>query len=364
MQSLTFEELQLLFRTKIIESDSNLNDFRPGSVLETLCRSISYIAYQQHEALKSLEQNLFLDTAKGESLDRIGEAFNIFRKQGRKAYGSVLITAFNAKEPIKILAEGSVLVDPVSVREYKVLSQTDISKVSLIEKKVAVQALKVGSEYNLSPGTKLLSGDYPLLNIIVGSHRTPKGEVCGNIQQGTNIEADSDYRKRILDTLLNSRYSNKQAIITALMSESLVNWVIVEVPRAGYCQVWIDSDIELSDMLLKRYLSIVEDRVPAGILVDVEQIKRINVDFEILLIPKISADLDDLGSKIKTKISSLLQSLGSNIKVELKSMIESEITKELNKDINSITVVEPTEVYSVEYGEVLRVNSFLVRYSI
>lgn len=358
---MNLKEIETLIKEQIYALDNTLSDWREGSVLTTITRGIAAANYKQYTDMYNLSKNSSIETAKGDNLDNIGKTFGIHRLPGAKAKGSVLLVSYS-KQPT--LQKGSVFTEPVSGRQYETLQDVDLSRGSLIERKVKVEALEEGVEYNLTTGTRLISGKYPELMITVGSHRTAKGELCGAIVGGVSLENDAEYRKRVVDTLLYSRHSNESSIKSALMADDLINWVIVETPRPGYCRVWVDSEHTLVDSLLDKYLDIVKERVCAGILVDVLPLTRKYVDVSLRVFSLTGVDLDDLGITIKVLLNSYLQKLPIGGQVDLTQNMAIVLLDSLRKKVQKIEVVEPTEVIELQESEVIRLGTLSIQYSI
>ncbi len=161
---------------KNIKSDLNKSE---GSILNDIVSAISLEIINNQVFFKNGFLSSFIETAKGEFLDLRCKEHGIYRKQGEKAKGEVIL---KSDEDIEI-EEGTILINEKTSLRYIIKEEARSNK------ECEIEAESIGSNYNLTKDNTLALFKY--------NSKIKEIEIIEDITGGENIESDEDLRRRL-----------------------------------------------------------------------------------------------------------------------------------------------------------------------
>ena len=187
-------------------------DKREGSFSQNLISPLSQELAKAYIRQEDLVHMAFVRNGFFNYLDLKCEEYGIHRKEGTKAVGEVI---FVGKDEV-LIENGTIL----SFNDlYFVVLNDEV--VSEGKAELVVEALEVGSQYNLLANTKLISSNK--INGITDIY------VKADMNNGTNIESDEELRDRFFETIKKSYTSGNVAHYEM--------WT-TEVNGVGLCKVY------------------------------------------------------------------------------------------------------------------------------
>lgn len=160
---------------KNIKSDLDKGE---GSILNDIVSAISLEIINNQTFFKNGFLSSFIETARGELLDLRCKEHGVYRKQGEKSKGLVIL---KSDEDIEI--EETILVNEKTSLRY-IIKEGAISN-----RQCSIEAENIGSKYNLTKdNTLVLFRDNSKIKAI---------EITEDIIGGEDIESDEDLRKRL-----------------------------------------------------------------------------------------------------------------------------------------------------------------------
>jgi hypothetical protein len=254
-----------------------LSNFSPYSNIYILYRAVAIALAEQDSLIDAMLSGFHLATATGADLDRRASDYGITRLAGNGARGWVLAKSTEAV----LLQPGALLTDPTNRYQYEVTQRAYLGVG--IEVPVYVQSTTGSSGSNLPAGTYLTSTFYPSITYVVGRYRdTSNGSPVGAIDGGSDREADTGLRARLLQHLRNRSTSNKDSIYLAVRAVPGISRVVLveHDPITGYFTVYVDSN---DSVLLTRVRAVVDTVKAAGIsyLVRAMTPTPINIDISV-----------------------------------------------------------------------------------
>ena len=157
---------------------SNL-DKSEGSITNDIVSAIAVEIINNQIFFKNGFLSSFVETAKGEFLDLRCKEHGVYRKQGEKANGIVIL---KSDEDIEI-EEGTILINEKTSLRY--IIKEDSKSNSQCE----IEAESIGSNYNLIKNNRLV--------LFKDNSKIKEIEIIEDIIGGENIESDEDLRKRL-----------------------------------------------------------------------------------------------------------------------------------------------------------------------
>lgn len=154
-------------------------DKSEGSILNDIVSAISLEIINNQVFFKNGFLSSFVETAKGEFLDLRCKEHGVYRKQGEKAKGIVIL---KSDEDIEI-EEGTILINEKTSLRY--IIKEDSKSNSPCE----IEAESIGANYNLIKNNRLV-----LFN---DNSKIKEIEIIEDIISGEDIESDEDLRKRL-----------------------------------------------------------------------------------------------------------------------------------------------------------------------
>lgn len=161
---------------KNIKSDLDKSE---GSILNDIVSVITLEIINNQVFFKNGFLSSFIETAKGEFLDLRCKEHGVYRKQGEKAKGIVIL---KSDEDIEI-EEGTILINEKTSLRY--IIKEDSKSNSQCE----IEAESIGSNYNLIKNNRLV--------LFKDNSKIKEIEIIEDIIGGENIESDEDLRKRL-----------------------------------------------------------------------------------------------------------------------------------------------------------------------
>jgi uncharacterized phage protein gp47/JayE len=357
-QPRTINQIQQSLFQYLIEQNSRLNDISPGSVLYTITRAVAGIHSEQELLLKDMSNSYFPSTATGELLDSLASNYGLTRTSGDFAKGKAALSILNPG--VELLNE--ILIDPISGLQFFIDLDTAMNLSSLTEFYLPIQAARLGKEYNLSAGTKLVIPNYPFIKAYVGSHRNDTGALCGDLKGGRANETDESFRERIIDFILNKRATTNTALTNLLIQDPAVNWVSISNPLPGYIEVWIDSSTSLTSVQKTRLTQQIKSNIAAGISFSIRQPQKQLVEINYFVNPIRGFNITELTDKIISSTNKYFNSLTINTALDTNELQES--IKEV-EGISFIRLLTPTENIIPNTAEsLIRSSNILITYDV
>lgn len=349
----TLEELHARLLSSFSVSYGGVIDNSQGSIAYTLTRAMAATLNEVNIRVSEITAGYFVATAVGAHLDDLAINYGLTRRLGLLASGHVLSLA----QEDTLIVENTVLTDIETGLQY----HTRESKNAPIfrEQLIPIQALEVGDSGNLGAGAQMVSELYPNVVFVVGTHRTPSGQICGHLKGGEDYEDDELFRRRISQTIRSVRETTPNAIRARLLQDSIVNWVSLEIPINGGLLVWVEASRTLTSRDKQRLLALLETYKAAGIQAEILQARRKNVEIEYRLPPlPPSFDLDALSQDIIAETRLYLEQIPVGAGLDPKEL-EDHIATSIDYPI---TVLRPEDVLPSSRGEVIRAIDILITY--
>jgi len=282
---------------KALRNTTTITNNSAGSTAGALLEIAATEHASIHRQLEVLERDLFLSTATGASLDRIGDLLGTTRSQATRAFdggrnvriridgttgetaSSIVVNRIptgnlvssNANEAETVSTTGFFLREGITLTANNGATYLTTEGVTFanddVEKFVPVIATGTGPTFNVSTGaltTHNISTLQPELNSITSfllvDNRMP-------ITSGELSESDDSYRFRIQNAIFRVQSSNQSAIISAAVSVPGVrNATFVPYTRGGatFTVVVESTDPIVSDGILSAVRQSVTSVTAAG----------------------------------------------------------------------------------------------------
>jgi uncharacterized phage protein gp47/JayE len=174
--------------------------------------------HELEQQLQTVLQSLQVSEAEGVELDRIGERYGIYRNPAREATGRVTFSRSTAASKDYVIQSGTTV--QTDGNNPLLFYTTETVTLSSGSKQVSADiiASETGTDYNLPQ------------NAIRSSLTVPNGvqEISNRskITGGRNEESDTEYRRRILNTLSNAESASGWNIYKTLTSKEYVRDVL------------------------------------------------------------------------------------------------------------------------------------------
>ncbi len=163
----------------------NSQTFLQKSVFKIFARVFGGSNHLLYDYIEFVKDQLFISTADGENLEKYGAEYGIFRLNGEKATGTIIVTGTNGIE----IPEDTEL-QTSSGNKYKVLTAGTINAGNV---NLNIEAKEVGTDYDELAGTILT-----FVSPITGVNTT--ATVIGDgIEGGIDEDTDEQYRTKILN---------------------------------------------------------------------------------------------------------------------------------------------------------------------
>jgi uncharacterized phage protein gp47/JayE len=354
----TINQIQQSLFQYLIEQNSKLNDISPGSVLYTLTRAVAGIHSEQELLLSELSKSYFPNTASGDLLDSLAINYGLIRIRGDFAKGKAALSA--VIPGVSLLNE--LLIDPISGLQFFIDSGGQSILQGLTELYLPIQATRIGKEYNLAAGTKLVIPNYPSVKAYVGSHRSDTGSLCGDLKKGRSDETDDSFRERIIDFILNKRATTSTVLTNLLIQDPAVSWVSISNPLPGYIEVWIDSVSSLTSAQKDRLTEQIKNNIAAGISFSIKEPQKQLVEINYLVNPIQGFNITELTERIITITNNYFNNLTINTTLDINEL--QQIVKRV-EGVSFIRLLTPTESVTPNTAEsLIRSSNILITYDV
>lgn len=312
-------------------SNSKLADFRTGSNIYSLFRSIASVISEQYVDILSYKNSIYIETASGQELDKKGMDYGINRKLGSYSRGYVLVSGMTSS-----IKEGTILTDIETKVQFEILNSIarEVEEVA-----VEVKSLNISTAANLEAGKLLYSTVFPSTKFIVGSYRNPITQVIsGGIEGGEGIETDSEYRQRIKNHILSYSKTSISSLISRVLQVKEVTKVYLQeqTPVAGYIKIYVDSTEE---RVLRNVELVANTYKAAGICVLVKSLTPVKIAININVVVRGEKSLIELETEIKRSIYSYVAKLklGEGLEREKIASVLYRID-----DIRNVNIITPS----------------------
>lgn len=219
-----------------IVNNTNISRTSPGSKVRAIAEAMSYKMGKMWRTFDLNVGQAFIDGAKGQYLDYIGDMMGVSRlgqtfasvsalDQNIKFYvDSGTFGTINGGSSINIPTGTIISTQPAAEGiRYRVLASTILSS-SDSEGYVSVQSISAGSKVNVGSGTLIY---HNFNNYSDSVNSTLKVVNEGDIIQAQDVESDTNFRFRITNQLLNLERANSTAIRLAALNVPGVADVVV-----------------------------------------------------------------------------------------------------------------------------------------
>lgn len=332
-------------RGELTRLRSEMASFLRYSNLHILFRAIASVISELEVKLQNIENESYIRTATKDYLDRRGKDYGVFRLNGTKAVGSVLV-----KGPRINLPKGIILDTPNQSIQYE--TTQSITTFEEIEMPISIISLSRSSLANLPSGTRLYTPLFPLHSFTIGKYRDGLGIPQGGLVGGSEVETDDSYRDNILRNIKGPNTGTIASILSSLRSLPFIEKVYIEEhsPVSGYFTVVTDiTDMENINQMKEL----------------INQVKPIGVSY---MIRTLSSQLVDINLKLKITSLTLTSSIDTKLKTDLRSLNSSfkpnqSLTRETISGIVlqvpgvvGLDIVSPLQDISPSSGNLLQVD--------
>lgn len=351
----TIEEAQQQYAQALADANSEIKiDKTQGSVAYTLSRGSAAVSVLQDIELKKLADSINLSTASGDQLDSFS-SFGLRRLPATRATGTVLCLS---KEESATLSPGALLTDIQSGLQFITLNTAPVT-ISFLEVPIRVQAVSVGSAYNLPAGTVLYAAGLPYFRAIVGNRHTENNEYIGSLSGGISKEDDNAFRNRIASWLLSHTTASRAVVINRLLSFPGVTRAYTYTKVGGVLEIWVDSLQTLNQSQKTELVNYIRPYTSDGIIVALSQLITVPANITLEIIPFTGSDMQSVTSRIRQVVSSFIATLEVGQHLSLTTV--NDILRPLAV---SIKVIEPKVDIRARLGEILIPGEIIVKYPI
>lgn len=256
----TYDEL-LYSAQQAVEQRCGITNFSESSVAGALIKVFCAKLTDLYDIMAQLDSQGNLSTAVGDYLDKIGDLFGVKRLQAKAATTVGLGSAVkftNSTTSTQTIPAGTRIWSALDPR-VSYLTEYAITIASGEEAYVDVTAVSPGLSYNVGTGS-LTVHDLGLDNITVTN--------VMEINSGTSVESDDNYRYRISNALLTQQGSNEISIRIKLLEIPGVRDVVLQPLARGTGTIDVTIlpvDRKVSAELLAQVQAVLDDTVAFGI---------------------------------------------------------------------------------------------------
>lgn len=338
-------------RSALKEDNSDLHTFPTYGNLYSIYRSVALVIQEQDIKLNTINSNLLLSTATGESLDNKASDFNIFRIKGQPSSGPIIVQG-----SISSIDENTILTDPSTGLQFQLQN-----RVRLINNRGSGSVISTDNTAfaNLRAGTELFNSIYPNIRFVVGGSFDPiSNNYLGNLNGGRGDETDEELRARVLTTVSNINNSN-----TNLFEQQVLNIdgiskldIIENFPGLGYITVYINNS---NQQIINEATILLENVKPIGTAIVVEPFKNVEIDITITITTFSRQPLPNLENNIKQELDDYIQNISTNNELT----VEGIAGVVYNVDgISNVKVITPTSSISIKKEETLNLGTLTINY--
>lgn len=338
-------------RGALKEDNSDLHTFPQYGNLYSIYRSVALVVQEQNTKLDSLNSNLFLSTASGESLDNKASDFNIFRLQGQRSSGSVIVIG-----KISEVVADTILTHTNTGLQFQVQNRTVLIGGRAV---VSVQSTEFTSFANLEPGTELTNSLYPNVRFIVGASFDPiSNQYVGGLYGGREEETDDELRSRVLETINSFGTSNTRVFKQQVLNIEGISKVDVSEnnPSLGYITIYVDN----ADQQIIKQAEIILSRVkPIGTALIIKPFSFVSVDIVMTITTFNQRNLTDLERNIRLSLEDYISNISFNNELTKEGLAGAVYNLE---DVVNVKVINPSSSISIKKEEILNLGSLTINY--
>lgn len=201
-----FKSLQDLVR--IVENAMAIQFYGQSStlrkgVLKVLAHVLGAMLYMMTLIAKRIWKNRFVSTCDVSALDGFGAEYGVPHKAPVCASGKAKVTLADGTESVEI-EQGTALVDPVTKKEYEVITTTTVSASNLF---VPVAAINYGADSDVLAGAELEFRD----SDVEGVESIESAGIVGGKLEGVEVDGEvqvwgelaEEYRARLINRIQN-----------------------------------------------------------------------------------------------------------------------------------------------------------------
>ncbi|MEI2418831.1 baseplate J/gp47 family protein [Arthrospira platensis SPKY2] len=331
MKIRTINQVITSFRRSLSSLNPDLSLFPTYSNLYVIFRAIASIITDQEFLFNEelIKHNILY--AEGVDLEVIGSQYNVYRLEGSKASGYVL-----ASGPDQIIRKGSILSNVSQDLEYEVTSNVNI--IQGVETPIPVLSKISSSLSNQISGTYLYSRSNSNVKFIVGDRRDNYNNIIGGIVGGLDKEKDSDFRKRITNSingvLTSGSFTN---IYINLKSLDFIGDLFIRehFPVPGIVSIYSNvKDAELIKEMEDKLLPL----RPLGVTIIFKPILRYSVNLDLQININNFNQIEQIDSYIDSEVYNYFSSLSIGEKLK-RDELKSKLLK--SNLLSSLTILKP-----------------------
>lgn len=347
----TVEEIISQFRTSLEQDNSDLSSFERFGNLYMIFRAVALSIQEQDVKLDLLQDNLFLNTATGEGLDRKALEFNIIRKAGTAASGGIIILGNNITLPSNL-----ILSDNISGLQFRLLN-----RVQLVTNRATgtIECVENTPVANLAAGTRLSSSLYPSHQFIIGNRFDPlSNNYIGNLIGGTYREEDDELRERVTRTLQTLALSTVDSITNAALNINGVSKVSVKEnsPALGYITVYINTNDRTTIKQVENSLNLIK---PVGTALQVTSFTSVNIDVELIVTTFNSTQIRSLTQQIQDVVQQYITSISLNTNLTREGLAAAVFQIQA---VANVEVLNPVTNININDEELLNLGTINITY--
>ena len=267
---MTKDEIYERLKSNFLSSQSKITEIDEPGVIAGLFSAFAEELAELYKALETVIDRAFVDTAKGEDLDRIASLLGARRKQGTKAVGTLRFLRNTPADRDYLIPKGTRARTPLLADKTYLSFETTQDAVltqgsTYVD--VPAQAVDVGSKYNVASNKVLI-----LETAVQGvSGVTNPSAFSG----GTDPESDEEFRSRIPYYLDALKRATADAIKSAVLAVEGVQDVIVQ---DGSTPGTVTVTVVGTSFDMSEVESVVEQYKGAGIQATVQTATTVTVD--------------------------------------------------------------------------------------
>lgn len=285
-----------------ITNSTKINNVRPGSVTRTMVEALLAELDIQYYQIKRIFDNIDLDTATGEGLERLIKILGVVRKNATQCTANLVFGRSSTMTTDVPIPYGSIVSTRAdssgNVVEFKVVEENAILKSGELE--VVVDCIAVNSGLIYVPMNTVVVMNKPIMNI----------EYVNNpdtIYGGSDKESDASLRERARNVFATLGKSTIAALENAVMAiEGVQDVVCIDCARGvGTADlIVVTATIPPHEDLIDIIDGVIYETKAAGIDVQIvyPEVISINVSVDIL---NDTTDTDTIGDAILKFLESL-----------------------------------------------------------
>ncbi len=344
-----YEQLKENMRSNIKSEASKIE----GSfIMDNISVVATELARIMDTELISIVDDMFLDTASGNMLDKKALEFNEKRREARYASGEVVVSA----KAGTIISKGVFLESDFGIF-YESLEEVLIGEEE--KANIKIKCLEIGSIGNLK-GSRINKFKDSLNGVLSVVNES-------KISGGVDLESDESFRERIYEKIrkpIVSGNKNHYVYLAKQVAGVLKAKVLPLANGNGTLRLIVlstDYD-EVEGEVLENLRKHIEANRPIGADVEIVSAKRKNVSVDIKLSIDSDYDLDEVKAEIKEELAKYIRSISFNENKVLSFYKIGDIIFSASgvKDIISYKLNGSTSSLSTDFDEFFYLSEVIV----